>query len=312
MDDLSQNKQEEESSLPFGFRRKPLDGQLQEENWKGVEAAIRQLESSPVRVIGGEPAERRSISWGKIMVAAACLVTVGFGIWWIGTRTGHPEIAEIRTNYGEIKNILLPDSSVVILNSNSSLRIPQQWTESGGRQVWLEGEAYFQVQKKPSTAQKFVVHTHEVDVEVLGTKFNVNTRRQHAIVSLEEGKVRLSMNGVVTSVLEKKAALVMRPGQVVEVNDERQAKVNEDKDVVTHSGWTRHEFHFDNTSLGEIARLIEDTYGYDMVVEDSSMLSVMISGDLRVTDVQELVKVLELPSGYTLRIKDKTIYVTTH
>jgi transmembrane sensor len=310
MDDLSQNKQEEESSLPFGFRRKPLDGQLQEENWKGVEAAIRQLESSPVRVIGGEPAERHSFPWGKIMVAAACLVTIGFGIWWIGTRTGHPEIAEIRTNYGEIKNILLPDSSVVILNGNSSLRIPQQWTESGGRQVWLEGEAYFQVQKKPSTAQKFVVHTHEVDVEVLGTKFNVNTRRRHAIVSLEEGKVQLSMNGMVTSVLEKRAALVMRPGQVAEVDEDLQARVNEQKDVTILSGWSRHEFHFDNTSLAEIGRLIQDTYGYNMVVSDSSMLEVKISGDLRVADLQELVKVLEASFGYMLRIRDKTIYVT--
>ncbi len=312
MDDLSKHNYEEEPSLPFGFRRKPVDEQLQEENWQGVEDTIRQLESSPVPVIGMEPEERRSSPWGKILIAAACLSTIGFGIWWIGSRTGHPELAEIRTGFGEIKNILLPDSSVVILNANSSMRIPQQWTESGGRQVWLEGEAYFQVQKKPSTVQKFVVHTREVDVEVLGTKFNVNTRRQHAIVSLEEGKVRLSMNGMVTSVLEKKAGLVLRPGQVVEVDADRQSKVNEDKDVTARSGWTRHEFHFDNTSLGEIGRLIEDTYGYDMVVEDSSMLGVKISGDLRVSDVQELVKVLELPSGYTLRIKDKTIYVTSH
>ena len=246
------------------------------------------------------------------MIAAACLSTIGFGIWWIGSRTGQPQLAEIRTGFGEIKNILLPDSSVVILNANSSMRIPQQWTESGGRQVWLEGEAYFQVQKKVSTAQKFVVHTPEVDVEVLGTKFNVNTRRQHAIVSLEEGKVRLSMNGTITSVLEKKAGLVMRPGQVVEIDADHQSRVNEDKDVAARSGWTRHEFHFDNTSLGEIGRLIEDTYGYDMVVADSSMLEVKISGDLRVSSVQELVKVLELPSGFTLQIKDKTIYVMTH
>src|ERR1700727_3570645 len=113
-----------------------------------------------------------------MLAAAACLVTVAVGIWWIGTRTGHPEFSEIRTGYGEIKNILLPDSSVVILNANSSMRIPQQWTESGGRQVWLEGEAYFQVQKKPSTAQKFVVHTRQGDVEVLGPGFTANRGRR--------------------------------------------------------------------------------------------------------------------------------------
>jgi transmembrane sensor len=309
MDDLSKNSNDHRS-LPFGFRRKPLGEQVREKNWKEVEAAIRELESLPVRVMDAVPAERRSFRWGKIMAAAACLIAVAFGIWWIGARTGHPEMAEIRTGYGEIKNILLPDSSVVVLNANSSLRIPQQWAESGGRQVWLEGEAYFEVQKMPSTVQKFVVHTRQLDVEVLGTKFNVNTRRQRAVVSLEEGKVRLSMNGVTTSVLEKRAALVMRPGQVAEVDEDLQARVNEQKDVATLSGWSRHEFHFDNTSLAEIGRLIQDTYGYNMVVGDSSMLEVKISGDLRVADLQELVKVLEASFGYTLRIRDKTIYVT--
>jgi transmembrane sensor len=303
MDDFSRDNQEEKNQLPFGFRRLPVDSRLQEENWKAVEGAI-----------SGEAVERRSFRWGRVLAAAACLVTVAVGIWWIGARTGHPEFSEIRTGYGEIKNILLPDSSVVILNANSSMRIPQQWTESGGRQVWLEGEAYFQVQKQPSTVRKFVVHTRQVDVEVLGTKFNVNARRQRAVVSLEEGKVRLSMNGVVTSVLEKKAALVMRPGQVAEVDEDLQTKVNEDRAIGARSGWTRHEFHFDNTSLGEIAGMIKDTYGYDMVVEDSVMLSKEISdaGGVRVSDVQDLVKVLIVASSYSMRIRDKTIYVTMH
>src|SRR5580658_6730923 len=109
MDDLS-NDRNEKRPLSFGFRRKPLDGRIQEENWNGVEAAIRQLEAAPVPVIGADPTERRSFTWGKVMVAAASLVLVFVGIWWIGTRTGHPQIAEIRTGYGEIKNILLPDS----------------------------------------------------------------------------------------------------------------------------------------------------------------------------------------------------------
>src|ERR1700761_9096833 len=166
MDDFSRDHQEEKEGLPFGFRRLPVDGRLQEENWKAVEEAIRQREISPAPVIGSEVADRRSFRWGRALAAAACVAIVVVGIWWIGARTGHPEFSEIRTGYGEIKNILLPDSSVVILNANSSMRIPQQWTESGGRQVWLEGEAYFQVQKQLSAARKFVVHTPEVGVEV--------------------------------------------------------------------------------------------------------------------------------------------------
>ncbi len=202
---------------------------------------------------------------------------------------------------------------MVILNANSSMRIPQQWTDDdskGGREVWLEGEAYFEVQKKSSTRQKFVVHTDQVDVEVLGTKFNVNTRRQHSIVSLEEGKVQLSVKGEVQSVLEKKTPMVLRPGQVVDIDGTTQVRISTDKDVVTHSGWSRNEFHFDNTSLADVARLIEDTYGYKMEASDTTLFQRSISGDLRVTNVQELAKVLEFTLKLRMRIEEKTIYVT--
>ena len=254
MDELS-NDSKINSDLPFGFRGKPVDNRLQEENWKAVEAAIGHSEEVAANVTG--ETDRRVIPWGRIFMAAASLMAIVFGIWYIGARTGRPQIAEIKTGYGEIKNILLPDSSVVILNANSSMRIPQQWTtDKDSRQVWLEGEAYFQVQKKPSLSQKFVVHTSRVDVEVLGTKFNVNTRRQHSIVSLEEGKVQLSVHGNIESVMEKKLPMIVRPGQVVVVDDSRKATVNEDKDVAVHSGWSRNSFHFDNTSLGEIAGIV--------------------------------------------------------
>jgi transmembrane sensor len=303
MDDRS-NSGKEKEGLPFEFRKMPVAEQMQEENWRAIEAAIlRQDDSAPVH----------RLSWLRLAVAAASVMLVAFGIWWIETRTAKPQLAEVKTGYGEVKHILLPDSSMVILNANSSMRIPQQWSDDdskGGRQVWLDGEAYFEVQKKSSTRQKFVVHTDQVDVEVLGTKFNVNTRRQHSIVSLEEGKVQLSVKGEVQSVLEKKAPVVLRPGQVVDIDGSTQVRISNDKDVITHSGWSRNEFHFDNTSLADVARLIEDTYGYKMEASDTTLFQRSISGDLRAANVQELAKVLEFTLKLRMRVEEKTIYVT--
>lgn len=297
------NNDMDSQELPFSFRPLPVSDELREENWKAVEAAMRRQE--PARV--ARPS--RVVRLTRVLAIAASLTAIVFGIWWIGARTGHLQYSEIRTGYGEIKSVILPDSSVVTLNANSSIRIPEDWTETSGRQVWLEGEAYFQVQKKPATAAKFVVHARQLDVEVLGTKFNVNVRRQVAVVSLEEGKVRLSVHESDSAVLEKRTPLVMRPGQVVMI-DGTKTKINEEKDVATHSRWTQHEFHFDNTPLKDIAGMIEDTYGYRMEVADTSMMQVMISGDIRVRNIEEMVKVLEGTSGYTMHIKDKTIYVT--
>jgi len=301
MDEFMDNEMDNKE-LPFGFRSLPVSDRLREENWKAIEEAMRRQE--PVVRPG------RVIRLVRVFAVAASLAAIVVGIWWIGARTGTAQYSQIRTGYGEIKSILLPDSSIVTLNANSSIRIPEEWTEASGRQVWLEGEAYFQVQKKPATVAKFVVHTRQVDVEVLGTKFNVNARRQQAVVSLEEGKVRLSVHASEAAVLQKATPMVLRPGQVVTVDGGQQAKVNDDKDVTAHSGWTHHEFHFENTPLKEIAGMIEDTYGYRMEVADSSMLRVAISGDVRVGNVEEMIKVLEGTSGYTMHIKDKTIYVT--
>jgi ferric-dicitrate binding protein FerR (iron transport regulator) len=248
----------------------------------------------------------------RVLAVAASLAAIAVGIWWIGARTGTVQYSQINTGFGEIKSVMLPDSSIVTLNANSSIRIPEEWTEASGRQVWLEGEAYFQVQKKPATVAKFVVHTRQVDVEVLGTKFNVNVRRQQAVVSLEEGKVRLSMHGDDAAVLRKTMPVILRPGQVVRIDEAQQTKINEEKDVTAHSGWTHHEFHFDNTPLKDVAGMIEDTYGYRMEVADTSMLQVAISGDVRVRNIDEMIKVLEGTSGYTMHIKDKTIYVSFH
>jgi transmembrane sensor len=302
MDEFMSNDMDNKE-LPFGFRPLPVSDQLREENWRAVEEAMRQQE--PVRAAG----PGRVIRLTRVLAVAACVTAIAFGVWWIGARTGHPQYSQIKTGYGEIKSIILPDSSVVTLNANSSIRIPEEWTEASGRQVWLEGEAYFQVQKKPASAAKFVVHARQLDVEVLGTKFNVNVRRQVAVVSLEEGKVRLSVHMSDSAVLEKRTPFIMRPGQVVMI-DGSKAKINEEKDVTTHSGWTQHEFHFDNTPLKDIAGMIEDTYGYKMEVADTSMLQMAISGDVRIGSIDEMIKVLKGTSDYTFNIRDKTIYVT--
>jgi len=104
----------------------------------------------------------------------------------------------------------------------------------------------------------------------------------------------------------------MRPGETVVVDASSAPKLNEDRNVTAHSGWTKNEFHFDNTSLAEIARLMEDTYGYKMMVADSSLWKLSVSGDLRASNIQELIKVLEVTLKVSMRVdrERKTIYVT--
>lgn len=108
-------------------------------------------------------------------VAAVLALVVGL-LWWQQRRV------EYATGYGETQQVILPDGSSVTLNANSMLT----YAASQPRELWLQGEAYFSVQRmehhreQQEYGKQFVVHTDQLDVEVLGTAFNVNSRRGDA------------------------------------------------------------------------------------------------------------------------------------
>ncbi len=126
------------------------------------------------------------------------------------------ELTTYTTQLGETQHIVLPDSSTVILNANSTLSLSSNWQHD--REVWLTGEAYFSVQKQQEEILqdgnlqtwhiKFTVHTADVEVEVLGTRFNVNERSGTTKVVLNSGRVQLK-NTTNEDVMQ------MKPGDLV-------------------------------------------------------------------------------------------------
>lgn len=292
-----------EDNMSFSFRKKPVSKEMQENNWKKVEEGI--AADIPVR----------KINWFKsIAIAASVALIVTAGVWYLSTTGAKAENSNLyKTGFAKTKKITLPDGSKVTLNANSQLKLSTNWSDKGDRQVWLEGEAYFEVEKKQLTHQKFIVHAKDIDVEVLGTKFNVNTRHEKAIVSLEEGKIKLSLNGEVKSILKKKykdEVIEMKPGDVVKLDTA--INVTTDNNISFHSGWVRNEFHFNNTSLKEIGTLINDIYGYTVVVQDEELLKRTISGDLRANNLKELVDVLQIAFKLKMTIENKTIQISRY
>lgn len=289
--------------LPFEFRKKQVPQQRQQTNWKAVEDAITK---QPVRVI----AFRKTF----YAVAAALVLLMSVGLW-LRLSQSTPATSHYSTAFGEVKHVVLPDGSKVTLNANSQLKAAGDWSNSNDRQVWLEGEAYFEVEKKPSTNQKFIVHTKDIDVEVLGTKFNVNTRHEKAVVALEEGKIRLSANGVTKQVMQKifnESAIEIKPGELVTLDSVKNIAVTKVENINYNSGWARNEYHFNNTSLAEIGTIIKDVYGYDLYTPDEKLLQRKVSGgDLRAANLQELITVLQAIFKVKMTIENKTINISS-
>jgi transmembrane sensor len=173
------------------------------------------------------------------------------------------------TEYGEIRTVTLPDQSVVTLNGNSTLR----YSRTSDREVWIEGEAFFNV-KSSGNPRPFLVHTaSNMEVQVLGTSFNLVDRHGRTQVVLNTGKVRL--------ISEKtKEAVVLKPGDLVEYKQQVHVVTKNNTDTRVYSSWKQDNLQFENVSFAELAQLLEDTYGVKVEIRDSSLLQQRFTGTI--------------------------------
>ena len=194
-------------------------------------------------------------------------------------------ILKYTTAFGEKKIILLPDSSKVILNANSALSYHPDWSEDALREVHLEGEAFFEVRKQPYIGNnKFVVHTDKLNVEVMGTQFNVSEREGNTTVTLNEGTVQLN-----SDIAERVKNILMQPGEQAELTNENIfeiRKVNTD----LYTAWKDNKLIFANATIQEIAQIIEDNYGLEMVVLDTAIFQRKFTGTLPGNNIDIILK----------------------
>lgn len=219
----------------------------------------------------------RVIAWYRqtYWAAAAVVLLVAAVLLSIWTYRLNSSLT-YQTAYGNRQEIRLSDGSLVTLNANSSLKVASQLATSPVREVWLEGEAYFDIAQRKGA--KFVVHTAQTDIEVLGTEFNVNTRRKQTHVVLHEGNVQLRT--------DNQATVVMQPGDMAVVAANRQqvrlSRVEPDR----YDAWKESYIVLDGRTLPDIIHTLEDMFGVTINVEDSTLLTKRLTGRLR-TDVAE-------------------------
>lgn len=235
--------------------------------------AARSAKADPERRM--EPV--RVIQWYQrpYWAAAAMVVLIMLaGLGWYGYKANAS--LTYQTAYGKIQEIKLADGSVVTLNANSSLKVDDDLIDSPVREVWLAGEAYFDIARRNGT--RFVVHTPEATIEVLGTEFNVNTRREQTNVVLHEGKVQLQA--------DNQSAVVMKPGDMAIVSPKSRhielKKVQPD----LYDSWKEAFIVLDGRTVSEIIHSLEDTFGVTINLTNAQLADKKLTGKLR-TDVAD-------------------------
>lgn len=220
----------------------------------------------------------------KWMIRAAALLigilSVGYAFY------GQVEKYEsYQTAGGEHITIHLPDNSTIILNGNSEVRYLTNWNDEEPREIWLKGEAFFDIEQIPDRKNpEFVVYSGSVDVRVLGTSFNVRTNQEKTSVVLETGKVNLvSLNNW---------QMDMVPGEKVTFE-----KTSGDikKEIVvpaSYRSWVQNKLNFDNTKLSDVAKRVHDTFGVKIIIENEDMKNRRFNGVAYLNELDKFSEIL--------------------
>ena len=206
-----------------------------------------------------------------------------------------------RTDFGQWETVELPDGSVVELHANSELIVAKDWANGITRQVWLEGEAFFSVTKKPTTGTKFQVITDDLTVEVSGTEFNVQDRGERTEVYLKEGKIALDLG------LGKE---ILSPGDYIAFSAD-QKKIVERRRVSqdTYTSWKEGVLQLNNTTVLEILKEIEEIYGVDIKVTNKAMLSEKRTIAVPMKNLEVVIPILENTLDVDIRKERNKLFI---
>jgi ferric-dicitrate binding protein FerR (iron transport regulator) len=220
------------------------------------------------------------------VIAASVAILLGLGFWWPEAPWQSAPITLRGPDHGHL-DYQLPDGTAVILNAQAALTYTKPaWLQTWDRTVQLEGEAFFDVVKTPDR-DTFQVLTTKFTVAVLGTRFNVRNLSDVQDVVLQEGRVHLTR--LADSLPQD--TLTLFPGERALIQPETAEIVRKAVTVEAYTSWQEGLIILDGLALRDIVRRLETAYGWNMVFEDTALVSQTMQGRLP-TDDPELVKVI--------------------
>lgn len=197
-------------------------------------------------------------------------------------------------------SLTLSDGSRIWLNAGSKLYYPTRF-EKRKREVYLEGEAYFEVTKDENAP--FEVHVGNTVINVLGTEFNVTGYQEKPIETvLVNGVVRVSQGSTM---------VVLKPNQKATVLSDNAMIAVEEVDVWPYVAWRNGDFVFSNQPLEEIMEKLSLWYDLEVFYQNDEVRYVRLSGNLkRYKDVRELFRSFERISDVHFEVHGRTVTVS--
>ena len=207
--------------------------------------------------------------------------------------------------YGKRFKIKLSDGTIVHLNAGTSLKYPVKFIEGKERKVFLKGEAFFNVAK--DAKHPFIVNSDELNVQVLGTQFNVSSYPEDTVtdVVLVEGSVNLHLE------TNKKIEndIVLKPGFKGSFNKD-EANIDT-KRVLTniYTSWVNGELFFRNITFDNILKKMERHYNVTIINKNLSLSQEEFNASFREAPIEKILEYFEITYNIEYTINENNIII---
>lgn len=209
----------------------------------------------------------------------------------------------VSADYGQISKVLLPDSSVVWVNSGSTIKYNNHFSASN-RDIELVGEAFFKV--KHNADLPLVVSSSGLQVKVLGTEFSVSDYPEESNIQvvLEKGKVELSSAADVTFRKE------MKPGELASFDKTMKKLSVGNVNTNLYTSWKDGMINIYNLPLNELVIKLEKRYNQKFEVDDA-IKNMPYTFTIKNEDLSSVLRLMEKITP-VIAIQDKNVIKLKH
>lgn len=248
-------------------------------------------------VIRKEPQKSRVRPLAFWLKAAAMVILVcTAGLAGVSLYLNSRSVATLSVHSaGHVVSRTLADGSLVTLNRNSSLVYPSRFNGKS-RSVSLKGEAFFNI--KPDSNKPFIIRINNITVTVVGTSFNIKSRKGRTEVIVKTGVVQVTRN---------RDKVEVRAGEKVVAGDK--GTLSKEPNAATlYDSYISRTFVCRNTPLPELVAAVNDAYGVQIVIGEEKLEDARINTTLKNQPLEEVLRVLRETLGVqVLREDDKII-----
>lgn len=235
----------------------------------------------------------------RYVAAVVIIFALGSTVWFsFNHGLFNDEMVIAKASDGKELKVTLPDGTRVWLNKTASIKYPRQFN-GDTRDVYLQGEAYFEVKKNPK--KPFTVNSDVMSVRVLGTIFDFRTNKQEhlAEVSLIQGKVQVKGNN-------SEGMVIITSGQKARLDGATRQLTVSQVDARLDAVWHDDKIPFENANVNDICHTLEQLYGVKVYIDSNIDIHHTYSGVIKYRDSISTVLVSlqnTLPIKYRIRAK---------